>query len=38
MRIEKTGTLSFCSVLLSDKIRTALEQLKAENGRKLRTI
>ena len=37
-RIEKTGTLLFCSVLLSDKIATALEQFKAEIDRKLRTI
>ena len=37
-RIEKIGTLLFCSVLLSDKTRTALEQFKAEIGRKLRTI
>ena len=37
LRIEKTDTL-FCSVLLSDKIITALEQLKAEIGTKLRTI
>ena len=38
MRIEKTGTLLFCSVLLFDKIRTASEQCKAEIGRKLKTI
>ena len=38
MRIEKTGTLLFCSVLLSDIIRAALEQFEAEIGRKFRTI
>ena len=37
-RIEKTDPLLLCSVLLSDKIETALEQFKAEIGWKLRTI
>ena len=35
---KKPGTLLFCSPLLSDKMRTALEQFKAEIGRKLKTI
>ena len=32
-RIEKTGTLLFCSVLLPDKRRAALELFKVEIGR-----
>ena len=34
-RVEKTGTLLFCSVLQSNKIRKALKQFKAEIGKKL---
>ena len=37
-RIEKTGLLLFCGILLSNKVETALERFKAGIGRKLRTI